>query len=557
MQHNENKNGSPLQKFKPRGAQRLTDILKPDVLDDDTRRRIVRDVMMDAGPNQRSNSEGSHPANFRDRVAGGNGDLLSAMAQRLKTLEAQQQAYRMELMEKTEKLSRAEARYESEKSKREEVETAMLELYNEKEELERQVEEMHKFLADYGLRWVGDKNDKINSRKGSRGGISSRKSTTSPLTPGITDPIGERFELYAGNYTNATPVISRSPTPTSGRKSNPTIQQDHLSKVIARKDSRNVDHPTLPVSIDVLIRHAKILSDHVGTKGVVSNGKQGGIKEREVVRIVVYQDGICVNGGPFRPFGWPLCDAVINDLAEGYYPYEFKDRYPDGFPIEVIDKTSVRCTPVSSGSGNNNNSSGGANRRDNIHSLHQGEKNSHQPLSREEFLTRLPATRITPGGRIVTVRDNIINMMENGNKVKGGKIENSNKKNSEESTVRHISEAEKRTEENKCKSDPTNGNNDNATNGALPPNRIKGLVAVLVRFPSGRKVALNLSPDNTIADLRKELKIALPSFNKNYDIRLSFPAVTYSDDRKTLRELGLLTNCTLMVQPRERATTSV
>ncbi|KAH9578199.1 UBX domain [Trypanosoma melophagium] len=544
MQQNVNKSGLPLQKFRPRGAQRRTDILKPDVLDDETRRRIVRDVM-DGGPSQRVNHEGNHPANFRDRVAGGNGDLLGVMAQRLKTLEAQQQAYRMELMEKTEKLAKAEAKYEAEKNKREEVETAMLELYNEKEELERQVEEMHKFLADYGLRWVGDKDDKNNHQQRSKG-IASRRPTSSLLSsPGTSIPIGERFELYAGNYSNKTPVISRSPTPTSGRRGNTSIQQDRLSHGVTSKESANVDHPNLPVSIDVLIRHAKILSDYVGTRGVVSTGKYGGIKEREVVRIVVYQDGICVNGGPFRPFGWPLCDAVINDLAEGYYPYEFKDRYPDGFPIEVIDKTSVRCTHVN-----------GTDRKDNIHSLQQMEENDHNPITREEFLKRLPATLITAGGRIVPVRDNIIHMMEGGNKSKGNKNEGNNKNNSQsgDGTVRHISEAEKRIEEEKRKSEVTNDGNDTSTKGALSPKRVKGLVAVLVRFPSGKKVALNLSPDNTIADLRKELKIAYPSFNKSYDIRLSFPAVTYSDDKKTLRELGLLTSCTLMVQPRERTT---
>lgn len=54
---------------------------------------------------------------------------------------------------------------------------------------------------------------------------------------------------------------------------------------------------------------------------------------------MVYANGIVVNQGAFRPYGWPLCDAFLHDLIDGYYPYEFKDKYPDGFPVEVIDKT--------------------------------------------------------------------------------------------------------------------------------------------------------------------------------------------------------------------------
>ncbi|ESL05233.1 hypothetical protein TRSC58_07132 [Trypanosoma rangeli SC58] len=536
MPGNDKKAEVPLQKFRLPATQQLSNILKPDVLDDEVRQRIVRDVMggvaMTGGhrplpemsaPLNRQNHEGNYPANLRDRVSSGSGDLLSVMAQRLKTLEAQQKAYRMELKEKMEKLSCAEANYREEKAKREGAEAMVVELYDEKQELERLVEDMQRFLADYGLKWVGDNAEEKKKEKGTnsqghehfafakkRNSLSSKPATLKP------------FELYAGDYNNETPVLSPSPTPRASGTGDTSTQKPSPE---GRKTScKTCRAATLPVPIEVLQRHAKILSDHVGCRGVVTNGKQGGIKELEVVRIIVYQDGICVNGGPFRPFGWPLCDAVLDDLAEGFYPYEFKQRFPDGFPIEVIDQTSVCC-----GKGNEGKKSGG-----NVKDLRdvQGGK-GHQPVSKEEFLKRLPDTRITTNGRIVSVREAIANIVGHPPKTE---------------TLRHVSESERRVAGENRATEAKSG--DAAVSS---PHRIQGLVAVLVRFPSGIKVTLHLAPENTIADLRRELKSAVPTFNAAYDVRLSFPAVTYTDDTKTLRELGLLTSCTLMIQPRKHA----
>lgn len=86
----------------------------------------------------------------------------------------------------------------------------------------------------------------------------------------------------------------------------------------------------------------------------MNDGKSGAICDREVVHVVIYANGIVVNQGAFRPYGWPLCDAFLHDLADGYYPYEFKDKYPDGFPVEVIDKTKeVHPAGVRRGEGQN------------------------------------------------------------------------------------------------------------------------------------------------------------------------------------------------------------
>ncbi|CBH16052.1 hypothetical protein, conserved [Trypanosoma brucei gambiense DAL972] len=537
---------APLQKFRPRCAQRLAEILKPDALDEETRRQILRNVCADAAVTTNdggcsvvseevklggsSGTGGNFSTMLRDRVATANSELVTAMTKRLKMLEAQQQAYRLELKEKTEKLNRMQTECEAEKSRREEAETLVVELFSDKEELEKQIMEMKEFLADYGLQWVGN-------AEGESGGGSSRtpkeRAKKSPATLAAeTSPIPnremKRFDLYAGDYTSEAP----SPRPESSSLAAAESRSTNISP--ARGEC------SLPVSMEILQKNARILSDHVGFKEVATNGKRGAIKDRDVVQIVVYKDGICVNSGPFRPFGWPLCDAVLNDIADGYYPYEFKQRYPDGFPIEIVDQTSVCCTAV-----------GTRPKNDKVQGTERMREGGYQPVSREEFLKRLPTTRITAGGRIVDVQGEIAKIIGCDKGGPSGSAEPD-----DASLMRHVTASEQKKRGNVSKSDGECGA-PVATGTETPNNRcnntrlqlIEGLVAVQLRFPCGKRLVLNLSPEDTIGDLRREVRLAMPSFTTEYKICLPFPAKTLGDDSKTLAELGLLGTCTLMIQP--------
>lgn len=181
--------------------------------------------------------------------------------------------------------------------------------------------------------------------------------------------------------------------------------------------------PPPPIDIALLQRNAQILSDYVGWKQIVTSkdGHKGCIRDREVVRVVIYKNGICVNNGPFRPFGWPLCEAFLQDLAEGYYPYEFKEKYPEGYPLEVTDRHEEECDPYhpqksspSSGGGGG----GGSFASKNPHSALRAWENDggYQPVSQNEFLQKLPVKAITSTGRLVDVRDTIASILNGGEK---------------------------------------------------------------------------------------------------------------------------------------------
>ena len=56
---------------------------------------------------------------------------------------------------------------------------------------------------------------------------------------------------------------------------------------------------------------------------------------RKAVPIVFYSNGLVMNDGFFRPYHWPAGQAVVQDLVDGYFSYELKDKHPDGVPLEV------------------------------------------------------------------------------------------------------------------------------------------------------------------------------------------------------------------------------
>ena len=61
----------------------------------------------------------------------------------------------------------------------------------------------------------------------------------------------------------------------------------------------------------------------------------------EKIRLVLYENGICVFNGPFREFTDPKTQQFCKDIMDGYFPTELQSKYPDGVPFEVTDKREV------------------------------------------------------------------------------------------------------------------------------------------------------------------------------------------------------------------------
>ncbi|CAD2213141.1 hypothetical protein AGDE_11100 [Angomonas deanei] len=419
-------------------------------------------------------------------------------------------------------------KYQEEVKKREEAENVVVTLYEEKKELEHALDDMIQFLSDYGLEWKGG--DALKKGRASRSPSEQSE--------------GAKFDLYEGDFSPVTPrdgedsprsqdsgPINFNNTAGKGKKLFNAKEIPHSLKENEekRRESVGKDKADMkPVDVPLLIRNARILSDYVGYKDNYVEGNRGGIRNRDVVKLAVYANGIVVNNGPFRPFGWPLCDAFLKDLEEGFYPYEFKEKYPSGFPIEVLDKSTEKWeAPKSSAA-----AAGGRRLGGNVHTLDDDREG--KPITKEELLQKLPAQRITEGGKIVNMRADIAKML--GGEADGGSAP------VPMGTVKHVS-----TAENEFRGEKEGANA--AKEAGKGEVFVDGLISILLRLPNGQKVTIKMHPSSTILDLRKEFSLAVPEYkNKKYELCQTFPSLTFDDHTKTLESLGFVRSCTLMVR---------
>jgi hypothetical protein len=418
-----------------------------------------------ASAGQAHHKEPSPPAT----ATSGSDELLSLMIQRLRAVETQGSVLQRELKEKSMKVIELEDKLRHEKLERRKSEDSRMALVKE-------IAEMHQFLADYGLKWVGDRS---SSQQASR--------ETSPANAG--------FNIFDGKFVQPETELP----PTVDAKSRAPSQQ------------------RLPFDLSRLKANAEHLTAHVGFSGVHGEGAKRAIKEREMVYICVYSDGICVNSGPFRPYGWPLCDAILDDILEGYYPYEFRERYPEGFPVSIVDQSTVKC-PLESGKG----SGGGAGAQ--INTLDHANAHGYKPLTKDGLLKKLPEQYITSSGQLVNIRAGIESFI-------GGTAAAQVLATSPLRTIAPSTSASAQ-----LRDDPNNSGN---------------VTSVQVKLPSGQKVMLHMYFTNTIQDVRNELEKAVPAMTAGgagYELCTVFPRRSYEDYSQNLLELELVPNCTLMIK---------
>lgn len=64
------------------------------------------------------------------------------------------------------------------------------------------------------------------------------------------------------------------------------------------------------------------------------------LQHAPVMALVLLDTGFTVNGGELRPYAEKRNGMFIQDIVDGFFPGEFKDRYPDGVKFTVEDRRS-------------------------------------------------------------------------------------------------------------------------------------------------------------------------------------------------------------------------
>lgn len=301
-------------------------------------------------------------------------ELLALMAQRLGMVENELLRTKREIIEKNEYISRLESRITMLEASQCLKQTEQVKYQRQCQALQDQVDEMEEFLNDYGMVWVG-----------SGGGRSSD------------------YNVGSGHETMWSPSTS-----------------------IATPQKFSVD-------FDVVIKHIKELNILAGEGSSevtrTSNGAQ--LKVLKPVPITLYNNGLSLFAGPFRPFSDPSTQQVIKDLTDGYFPSELQQRYPEGVPLEINDQRDVlynmknRVTSEFPGSGHLLGGDKGPSRLLPSGSLRASsqpralretsELLGQRQLSLDQFLNKLPQS-VVRSGRVLNIRSDIRDSLQGGHK---------------------------------------------------------------------------------------------------------------------------------------------
>ena len=245
------------------------------------------------------------------------------------------------------------------------------------------------------------------------------------------------------------------------------------------------------------VLNARVLGDR---PQVHVEGTRARFKLKDGERVAVYADGLLINGGPFRPYGSPTCRAFVDDVLDGYFPAEFKDRYPDGVPFDVKDVASEQYASYGEAFGGAGRATG---RR--VRTLADVGDRDIAPVAPEALLAKLPASTVNADGRVVDVRE----------------------------AVRR-----------RLAGDPA------APPVAFASDADDRIATLQVRTHTGTKFVVKLGYDACVGDLRAEIDARLGAAAPAYDVRTAFPARAYGDDAATLESAGLVPTAVILVQKR-------
>ncbi|KAK2948912.1 putative ubiquitin carboxyl-terminal hydrolase 12 [Blattamonas nauphoetae] len=304
--------------------------------------------------------------------------LITVMAQRLQGAEEELKAAKFELEGRRKEATRL--RQERDLLKEQVKNGDMLfVLEEENRQLQRDNESMKQFLRDYGMEWVGEEDGGSNTKQKSN--ISSPKKPKAKATKPPPSP-PDRATLFSSQeqrrdrkkttiqpsedwgsvgyclggderaYEKVRKIKSNAPpTPVGSRPINTSEQAPVFSYAFRAGDQPSLvpsDEPfmsvfasprkgapsvSFPFNIQQLLRSLDKLNYVAGEGRASVVKKENGAHKFEyaqTIPLTLFDDGFMLFSGPFRPFNEEKNVAFFEDLTDGYFPWELKERYPNG-----------------------------------------------------------------------------------------------------------------------------------------------------------------------------------------------------------------------------------
>ena len=168
--------------------------------------------------------------------------------------------------------------------------------------------------------------------------------------------------------------------------------------------NNHVEAPKPQIDFAILFSRLDELNELAGAgkKVVQVKGKKAVFGRKEGIPLSVYKDGIMLFRGPFRPYTSDNARSFLNDVMDGYFPAEFKDKYPDGVVFEINDSSDKTYDDkMKAHEENESSSSNGFKAFGGI-----GKSCNSPKMKTQEFLNRLPE-KIICGGEVIQIRQDI------------------------------------------------------------------------------------------------------------------------------------------------------
>ncbi|KFR01128.1 UBX domain-containing protein 11, partial [Opisthocomus hoazin] len=353
-------------------------------------------------------------------------------------------------------------------------------------QLQTQVWEMERFLNDYGLIWVGERHEQ----------------------PEDSESLEDEEELPARS------LWKPGKAPALFAEAAILAPAAHLEAVVSKHH----------IDFDLILENVKDLNMLAGEGVSQIEHTPGGarLRQPEPLPLTLYQNGIVMFNGPFRPYEDPSTQQCLQDIMDGYFPSELQMRYPDGIPLQVIDRRNVvfreRDLP---GSFPGHGQAVGHSKSSEVQ---ETTKTPGPKSSLKQFLNK-PSKSSEHRGQVISVRDSA-RAAQQGT---GGVW--SSKEILVETPTLSALERTKTAEEAE----------------ASAPD----ICTLRIKSESGEQTyLLKMLFTETIGDLRQYLAYARGGDSDSYEIISTFPQRMYMDNSRSLQECGLIPNASLLLRRR-------
>ena len=295
-----------------------------------------------------------------------------------------------------------------------------------------------------------------------------------------------------------------------------------------------------------------------GRPKIHTDGRAARFDFGDKIPLTVYRDGIFIKRGPFRPYSDHETQRFVSDVLDGYFPPEFKEEHPDGIIFDVKDYSKTTYEEARNGSRNSSAAADSNFRAFSGQGQKIGSTDQMKPMSRDEFLSRLPERSISKG-RVVSIRDEISSKLSSS----WGQEEKSNLGNQHiigsaaphslsmigggdiqlESIPESLSPNDQLSV-TLAETPALSMLKESATRGELSVDR--DVTTLRIKLPgNGASLIAKMYFDDTVGDLRKH--VAKHVNSTEFDIKAAFPTRTFDDDSVSLRDAGLVPNAKMHI----------